>query len=345
MDLYVFRQMELYKATLDEEFGTQLEEINKENEKLVSSLEVAMGDLKNEKLSLSEQLEQTMTKLEDTEDSLFDSKQEIKKKEKEHSMAVWRLMTGIMRMRIRFQKGIEEFDEHKVYEIDVARKAIQEKVQDMALVGMKLGQIIAQTEETRQKMSSVLITYRSTDLIQKKTQLQLFQKELERMSLEKESLEDQRDTLEEAVAELELQVQGLEDEIREHNRASTLQHGRINVSHARKKRRLDTELERILELIDQKREQMVDLDHRIDDKAKQRDSKESDMIDIEKQLMQIVLEQQRIVLGILDSTKSTEENAKQISLIGKIPWPPLPEPVIEDAVKLFPLAAYEVKKF
>ena len=52
-------------------------------------------------------------------------------------------------------------------------------------------------------------------------------------------------------AGLEAQVKDLEEQIREHSRSSSMQNGRINVAHARKKRRLDSELERILGLTNQ----------------------------------------------------------------------------------------------
>ena len=46
--------------------------------------------------------------------------------------------------------------------------------------------------------------------------------------------------------------------------------GRVNVAHARKKRRLDAELERILETIEVKRAYMAELDERAADKGRQR---------------------------------------------------------------------------
>ncbi len=52
---------------------------------------------------------------------------------------------------------------------------------------------------------------------------------------------------------MELQVRAIEDQIRDHGNESSMVNGRVNVAHARKKRRLDAELERILESIEQKR--------------------------------------------------------------------------------------------
>jgi len=60
--------------------------------------------------------------------------------------------------------------------------------------------------------------------------------------------------------------------------------GRVNVAHARKKRRLDSELERILETIDQKRAGMAQMDARAADKIRQRDDKELEMIELEREV-------------------------------------------------------------
>ena len=95
----------------------------------------------------------------------------------------------------------------------------------------------------------------------------------------------------------------LEEQIRDHNRTSTMQNGRVNVAHARKKRRLDSELERVLEGIEQKRILMSGMDEKVSDHARLRDGKESDLIDLEKDLVGVLVEQQKLILGMLDEIK------------------------------------------
>ena len=60
--------------------------------------------------------------------------------------------------------------------------------------------------------------------------------------------------------------------------------GRINVAHARKKRRLDSELERMLEGIEQKRIGMAQMESKAAEKVRQRDEKELEMIELEREV-------------------------------------------------------------
>ena len=62
----------------------------------------------------------------------------------------------------------------------------------------------------------------------------------------------------------------------------------VSMAHARKKRRLDGELERMLETIEQRRINMGRMDERAG-KARERDNKESEMVDLEKQVVGILV--------------------------------------------------------
>ena len=112
-----------------------------------------------------------------------------------------------------------------------------------------------------------------------------------------------------------------------------MQNGRVNVAHARKKRRLDSELENVLMQIEKKREQMIQLDERIQDSTRNRDEKETELIDLEKDLVGVLVEQQRIVLGMLDEVKSMEEKNRTTMTVAAIEWPPPLKPTMADAQK------------
>ena len=136
--------------------------------------------------------------------------------------------------------------------------------------------------------------------------------------------------MEEEIEDLEGQVRDMEDQIREHNRTSSMQNGRINVAHARKKRRLDSELERLLETIEQKRIGMGEMDERGADKARERDTKEAEMVELEKAVVGVLVEQQRKVLEYITLMKGTTEDKTRLVLsVGRLPWPPPEAPTIE----------------
>jgi predicted nucleic acid-binding Zn-ribbon protein len=119
---------------------------------------------------------------------------------------------------------------------------------------------------------------------------------------------------------MEGQVRELEEQIRDHNRSSSLQNGRINVSHARKKRRLDMELEKLFDSIEAKRSKMSELDENIAEKSRMRDDKESQMADLEQKLVQFLVEQMRTVLAMVEEYKSIEDRGKAIANENQMKW-------------------------
>merc|ERR1711988_383 len=200
---------------------------------------------------------------------------------------------------------------------------------------MKLSALLADIEDQRKKIHRILTQFRTEELMEKRTLIRVLEKDFERLTMEKDSLEEQRDLMEEEIEDLESQVRGLEDEIREHNRTSSMQNGRINVAHARKKRRLDGELERMLETIEQRRINMGEMDERAADKARERDQKESEMVDLEKQVVGILVEQQRKVLKGVEEMKGTAEDKCHLVLsVARLPWPAPDAPSIEDVKQL-----------
>ena len=323
------------KEKMSADMSKQIAQLQDESEQLITGLEAAIGNLKEEKLALSEQLEKTATKLEDTEDSLFDLQQESKRRSLEHSIQAWRTCISVENMRERFKEGMDKFDEERLESEARMQRDFQRAMNEMTLAAMKLSALLMDIEEIRKKTHNTLVGYKSEELIEKRTLIKVLERDLERMTMEKDSLEEQRDLAEEEMESLEGQVRELEEQIREHNRTSAMQNGRINVAHARKKRRLDTELERILESIEQKRINITDTDDKVNDKGKQRDEKEAEMVQLEKELVSILVEQQRKVLSNIELLRgTTEEKTKLVCHVARLPYPPLVNPSIVDVEEM-----------
>ena len=116
----------------------------------------------------------------------------------------------------------------------------------------------------------------------------------------------------EELSHLEESCQSLEEEIREHAKQSSIQNGRVNVAHARKKRRLDEELESSLEGVEKRRSQITAVEQRIEDHTFEKEGREADMVALEQELVQILIEQQKLVLDILSSAKQTENKGNML---------------------------------
>lgn len=320
-------RLRVEREMLSDEMDKKCKKMQQESEQLMSGLEVAINKLRDEKVSLSEELEKTATKLENTEDALYDLKQASIKTQKEHSLMTWQMMAGIQRLKLTYKQGIENFDRDAAAERDEVKRKMQKHSDGILFAALQYANIVVDMEAVRQKMHSIIVNHKAETLSSTRTQIKLMERELERLGRERDTLEEERDAVDDELEGLELQVRQLEEQIREHSRSSSMQNGRVNVAHARKKRRLDGELERILELIEQKRANVTELDEKIAEKSSEKDVKEGHMVEKERELVLILVEQQRMVLNVAEENKTlSEERGQEITRWSHIPWPPVVDP-------------------
>jgi len=324
------RRIQLERTKLEEDMNKQIAQLQTESEGLISGLEAAVSDLKDEKERLTADLESTSSKLEDTEDTLYDLQQSSKKAQKEASMTLWRQVVSQQRMKMRFDTHIDDMEKDFEEREKLLERDLMNEQNEMVLAALKLAELLTEVEVMRKRTHKILTNYRTDELLEKRTQIRVLEKDFERLTIEKDALEEQRDVMEEEIEDLEGQVRDMEDQIREHNRTSSMQNGRINVAHARKKRRLDSELERMLEAIEQKRIGMQEMDEKSADKARERDTKEQEMVELEKQVVGVLVEQQRKVLQSIELMKGAASDKCRIVLsVARLPWPPPEAPTIE----------------
>ncbi len=327
------RRIVVERSKLEEDMNLQIHQLQTESEGLITGLETAVAELKAERDNLSKDLDQTSSKLEDTEDSLYDLQTKAKRNQKDSSITLWRQVMAQQKMKKKYEAHMDDMElDFENREKKLAEEMTNEQ-NEMVLAALKLASLLGDIEDQRKKIHRTLTQFRTEELMEKRTLIRVLEKDFERLTMEKDSLEEQRDLMEEEIEDLEGQVRSLEDEIREHNRTSSMQNGRINVAHARKKRRLDGELERMLETIEQRRINMGEMDERAADKARERDNKEAEMVDLEKQVVGILVEQQRKVLKGVEEMKGTAEDKCHLVLsVARLPWPPPDAPTIEDVV-------------
>jgi hypothetical protein len=84
----------------------------------------------------------------------------------------------------------------------------------------------------------------------------------------------------------------------------------IYVYICRKKKRLDEEFERLLQSIDHKRGIINELDKQGAAKGRSRVDLESQLMDLERQLVEILVEQQKAVLGMVEQGRVADERSR-----------------------------------
>lgn len=194
------------RAALEDDMDRNVAQLQEESDRLISGLEKAMLDLRKEKVGLTDQLEAITTKLENSEDALFDLQQEVKKKDKAHSLVVWQMMAGVQRMKINFKRGMDDFDKENKESHERMKRKLSRRTNEMTLAAMKLTALINEVEEARKRLHGVLASHKAELLVDKRTRIRQLEKEIERVASERDSLEEQRDQIEESIEDMEGQV-------------------------------------------------------------------------------------------------------------------------------------------
>ena len=308
------------REKVQRETEEQLNQLQRESDNLINKLELALSDLKNEKQKLSSELTSTVSKLEELEDHVYDLEESNKREKVSNSFIIWQLTTNTMLLKIKFKNTLQKMiSERDVKENDIIQTH-EKKTNELLSTKQNLSNNIMESFQILNKILKIITNYKSDILLEKKTLIKLLEKDMEHLNQERELLEAQKEKLEDEINELQEQVQDIESQIREHTQDSAVQNGRINVTHARKKRKLDNELERLIDLIEQRRERIMTLETRIGDKGREKDEKESEMVDLERMLVGILVEQQRLVLSQVEGSKSVEERSKSVVRSAGITW-------------------------
>lgn len=312
----------------------------KESDELNSALRMYKAELA-EKTELALDL---TTKLEAADDRLYDEEQRAKQRALDGAFMRWTALCNGFKMRTKFQATVAKVEATFSSQLAEAESLHAEKLNAMTYAAIQISALVQATENSRKRTYATLTSHKTEVVVERRSQIRLFEKELQRMSNEREALEDGRLRVEEEIAALGQQVSALEEEIYEHTRSSTMQHGRINVAHVRRKRRLDSELEKLLELIEVKRALLGECDDKVAAKCRQRDEKELSLVELERDLTRILVEQQRLVLLIVDDDSAIAESCRhQLTEVG-LPWPPPAKVSLSDAQSFISLPAVEDSK-
>jgi len=154
-------------------------------------------------------------------------------------------------------------------------------------------------EETQNTMRDILVNYKRDTLLQHKARSTVIQTDLAKLSEIKQKSEKERNAYLSAILQIDGQIRELERQLRELGKVSAIQNGRVNVAHAKRKRVLDQELEHVLEKAEMKRDGLAKIEEKISQIGDEANENENELKRLESQLVEILIEQQKKLLGIL----------------------------------------------
>ena len=293
----------------EKEMESALGALEAESEKLISSLEQAMAGLRRSKEETQTELVETKSMLEENEDTIYDLQTAAKAKLKENSFGVMRLTTGAVKQRIKYLKMLDDKEKEKESEVLLRNKEAERADEKRRREITVLDGILDACRQQRELMHETLVNHKRETLVEHKVQSGVIARELEGIALERDTVEGQREALQKQLSTMEGSLKDLEEQINTHSQTSTIQGGRVNVSHARKKRRLDEEFESLLETMEQKRAEQQGVDEKLKDLMESKEEAEDRMKTLERTLVEVLVEQQKKLLGIL--AQKPEDVARQ----------------------------------
>ena len=130
-------------------------------------------------------------------------------------------------------------------------------------------------------------------------QSSVLQQDLAALVEQKDEIEVQRMAVLKESSRLEGAVKEIEHQMHELSKVSAIQDGRINIAHAKKKRRLDQEFERMLSRTQDKRDHLKRIESKLQEIDDKRQEKEDQMKELERNLVALLVEQQKRLLSII----------------------------------------------
>ena len=149
-------------------------------------------------------------------------------------------------------------------------------------------------------MHDTLVNHERATLVAHKRRSTELGQELEIIVRDRDDLETERDKLLEYIDEMQESVRAIEQSIHAHSKSSAISSdGRINIAHAKKKKRMDDDHEMLLLGVEKQRGALADTDKKLANLNDARENKEDEMKALERRLVELLVSQQKKLLAIL----------------------------------------------
>ncbi|GBG29178.1 Copine-2 [Hondaea fermentalgiana] len=298
-------QLQLQEAVLkcrkqcEDQFGKELEQMRRERTQLMDDADHGMQAAHAERDRLRASLEKANAALEEAEDLAFDLQGRVERLEQagryfalKQKLEHGRTVAGFCRLKQRLEASTAKH-------IAEAEKRVNNQVERHEAQTQRAEDATRTLEKSRRRMHDILVNHKREDLLQHKVETGVIQDDLKKLQHSREALEKQREQLQRDVGYLEGQIRGVEQQLEQLSKVSAVQDGQINVTHAKRKRRLDQEFEHLLDRVAHQRKQIDAVNERIAAVQKDAELKEEDLREMEAGLVAILVEQQKLLLAEL----------------------------------------------
>ena len=234
--------------------------------------------------------------------AIEDTDEELVAAQKSSALRILRLATSSTLQ----QNAMNETLQSTQNEFNTRLQALQDEA---VTIQESLEQRIMDMEDTiksyqtqRKLVQDVLVSHSRDVLLRQKAKSREVLSQLDAIGAERQALQEKRQRSEEERGELENQKRALESNMQQHSQTSSLQGGRINIAHARKKRSLDEAYDILLDKLESNREEMSSIDDGLKEVLDRKEIQEERRKETERALVEILLDQSKKVIQILNGT-------------------------------------------
>jgi hypothetical protein len=212
-------------------------EVELDHENQIQSLEYETGWLKNQKETADDTIEALRNTLSKKEDQMREMEEEMNSERGCHSYHKLFLITKALQL----QQEIKSKDAVHTKKIERINQQHSESEKRLCAKADMLEQRSSKFEGNMKLISSTLLNHKRDALLEHKAKSREVATRLNEVSEKIQTVDAKRQKEKSFVDNLVQAMHDVEKQLQDHSQTSALQGGKINISHARKKRRLDEE--------------------------------------------------------------------------------------------------------
>ena len=291
-------ELESAKQGSMEEMKDAISTIELDHEDQIQSLEYEIGWLKSQKETSDVSLTDARNKLQQRVELIEAVEEERRAERVEHSYHKLFIVTKSLQLKKKLQSSADSY----AVNVDQVQNSHMKVENQLKSKMEKLQKMNSKLEGNLKLISSTLLNHKRDALVEHKTKSREIATNISEISQKKDAAEVQQQKMNAHIDNLVEAMHDVEKQLQDHAQTSALQGGKVNISHTRKKRRLDEEYEQILCKIELKRDGLNAVDNETKKLHTEKSEANDEMRKLEKSLVKLLVEQQKILLSISSRT-------------------------------------------
>lgn len=287
-------EIENVQQQLQSEIEQTMEEMEKEHEEELQTLEYEASWLKQQKETLEKELKDSREKTKKHEKTISELEEDMSIDRVESSHHKWFLIVKSMKI-LKQMEDMKQLHEQNTTDIhsdhDTTVEQLETKIKALEKRNTTL-------DSKLKLISKTILNHKRDALVEHKTESRKIASRINDIAKKLDKSESKRRHLSSDLESLMQAMHEIEHQLHEHSQTSALQGGKLNISHTRRKRRLDEEYEQILFKTERKQDDMNAMEDEIKNLLVEKSKANDEMRSLEKGLVSLLIEQQKSLLSI-----------------------------------------------